>query len=205
MSQGSLKLAVKVLLAAGCGAILAVANASAASAHAALVGADPEDGASLETAPDSVSATFSEPLDGPSTVVAVTDPTGEMLDVDEPSFDGDTFTQPMRYTIPGDYTVAFRVISEDGHRVDDALTFTVETIPDELLVEDAVPEATGEAAPSESAAEHTDAPTQDEAAGEAEESNTGAALAMILLGALVVVVGGVLLVKFVGRKSTKED
>ena len=199
MSQGSLRLAVKVLLAAGCGAALALANATAASAHAALVSTDPEDGATLEVAPASVSATFSEMLDGPSTVIAVTDPSGETLELEAPTFDEDTFTQSMMYTTPGEYTVAFRVISEDGHRVDDALSFTVETIPAELLAEGAAPEETTGAAPTESA----EAPTTEEATeavADEEESNTGTALAMILLAALVVVVGGVLLVKLVGRR-----
>ncbi|MCH7229386.1 copper resistance protein CopC [Glycomyces sp. L485] len=201
MSQGSLRLAVKTLLAAGCGAALAVATASSASAHAALVGTDPEDGSTLDTAPASVSATFSELLDGPSTEIAVTDPAGQVLEVDEPTFDGDTFTQPMLYTAPGEYTVAFRVISEDGHRVDDSLVFTVESVPDELLAEGAGPQDPTAEAPATTGAE--EAPT--ETAAEEDESNTGAALAMILLAALVVVVGGVLLVKLLGRKTPTDS
>lgn len=191
-----------LLAAAVCGALLATANATAAFAHAALVGTDPEDGATLAVAPASVSATFSEILDGPSTEIAVTDPAGETLDLDDPTFEGDTFTQPMRYTAPGEYTVAFRVYSEDGHRVDDALTFTVESIPDELLVAGAETETTAEAA-SPTATEESSAPAgpPSEASDSPEEdSNTGTALAMILLAALVVVVGGVLLVKLLGRK-----
>lgn len=205
MLQGSRKYAMKFLIVAGCGALLAAAHATAASAHAAVVGTDPEVGATMDAAPESVSVTFSEILDGPSTEIAVTDPTGETLELDEAVFDGDTFTQPMLYTTPGEYTVAFRIVSEDGHRVDDAVTFTVETIPDELLTDDAEPE---EASPTTATAEASSEPVEtskatDDAAE--EESDTGTALALTLLGALIVVGGGVLLVKFFGRKPEREE
>ncbi|WP_051325198.1 copper resistance CopC family protein [Glycomyces tenuis] len=209
MLQGSRAHALRLLLAAGCGAVLAAATATAASAHAALLGTDPEDGATLDTAPASVSATFSEVLDGPSTTIAVTDPAGETLELDEAAFEGDTFTQPMLYTTPGEYTVAFRVVSEDGHRVDDAWTFTVEAIPDELLAEGA--ESTDSAAPTETeteaeaeTSEAAEPDTSDAADSPEEDTNTGTTLALILLAALVVVVGGVLLVKLLGRGS-KDD
>ncbi|GAA1660717.1 hypothetical protein GCM10009830_02250 [Glycomyces endophyticus] len=194
--------AAALVLAAAVGGAVALGTASPASAHAALTGTDPEDGATLAEAPAEVSATFSEHLDGPSTEIAVTDPAGAVLDVADPVYEGDTFTQPMLYTTPGTYTVAFRVISEDGHRVDDSLEFTVESIPEGLYAPGAEPTA---AATEESAAATTAAPRESaeatSAAAAEEDSNTGAALAAILLGLLVIVVGGVVLVKTVGRKK----
>ncbi|GAB3994385.1 hypothetical protein GCM10029992_08590 [Glycomyces albus] len=202
MLQGSLKQARRLLLAAGAGAALALSAGSPASAHAAMVGSDPEDGATVETAPASVSATFSEILDGPSTEIAVTGPDGEVIDAGDAEYDGDTFTQPMLYTVPGEYTVAFRVISEDGHRVDGSVAFTVEDIPDELLLATAS-EPTGEdetteraETPSEAEATEDDA----EAAG-ADDSGSGALIASILLGALVLVVAGVVVAKLVNRRK----
>jgi copper resistance protein C len=202
----SLRRAAGLALAAAGGGLLALGLAAPASAHAALTGTDPEDGATLAEAPAEVTATFSEILDEASTEIAVTDPSGAVIDVVDPSYDGDTFIQPMLYTTPGEYTLAFRVISEDGHRVDDAIEFTVESIPEGLYAPGSEP--TAEAA---TGAETTDAPTtaaesseSTEAAADEEDSNTGAALAAILLGLLVVVVGGVVLVKTLGRKS-KED
>lgn len=200
--------AIAFALAAAGGAVLALGLAAPASAHAALVGTDPEDGATLATAPAEVAVTFSEILDGPSTEIAVTDPAGEVVPVEPAVFEGDTFTQPMLYTTPGEYTVAFRLYSEDGHRVDDAVRFTVESIPEALYAPGAAP--TGEAsegasdpATADESEATTDAATS--AAGDAEESNTGAALAAILLGLLVVVVGGVVLVKTLGRKQQTDD
>ncbi|WP_199034251.1 copper resistance CopC family protein [Glycomyces salinus] len=205
MLQGSLKQARRLLLAAGAGAALALSAAGPASAHAAMVGSDPEDGATVETAPASVSATFSEILDGPSTEIAVTGPDGEVIDAGDAEYDGDTFSQPMLYTVPGEYTVAFRVISEDGHRVDGSVAFTVEDIPDDLLAATAS-EPTGE----EETTERAEAPADDEATGddaeateasEAGDSGSGALIASILLGALVLVVAGVVVVKLVNRRK----
>jgi len=204
-----MKRAVALLLAAAGGAAFAVGLAAPASAHAALTGTDPEDGAVLPEAPASVSATFSEPLDGPSTEIAVTDPSGAVVEVADPTFDGATFTQAMLYTVPGTYTVAFRVISEDGHRVDDKVEFTVESIPEGLYAPGSEP--TGDAT-SSAAAEPTAAASATEETsratggmGDEEDSNAGAALAAILLGLLVVVVGGVVLVKTLGRKQKADD
>lgn len=206
MQRTSIKRAFALLATAACGGLLALATAAPASAHAGVVSTDPEEGATLAEAPASVSVTFSEIVDGPSTEIAVTDASGAVLPVEAPEFDGDTFTQPMLYSGPGEYTVAFRLVSEDGHRIEDALTFTVEAVPDELLVEGgAVEEPTApaddeasSAAPAETEESAADPTT---AAAAEEDSSTGAALAAILIGVLVVVIGGVVLVKVLGRKQ----
>jgi methionine-rich copper-binding protein CopC len=188
--------ALGTALAALAGAGLALAASAPAAAHAALTGTDPEDGSTVATAPAEVTATFSEILDGDSTEIAVTGPDGAVVDAGPASFDGDTFTQPMRYTGPGDYTVAYRVISEDGHRVDGALTFTVTAVPDELL--DPAAAATTEAdAPATEPAD--DESTSDAAAADGD-SNTGAVLAAVLLGVLVLVVGAVVGVRVLARR-----
>lgn len=204
MLQGFFKYARRLLLAAGAGAALALTAAGPASAHAAMVGSDPEDGATLDTAPASVSATFSEILDGPSTEIAVTDPEGEVIDAGDAEYDGDTFTQPMLYTTPGDYTVAFRVISEDGHRVDGSVTFTVENIPDDLLAATAsepTGEETTEAAETTAEADATADESETAEAAESDDTGSGALIASILLGALVLVVAGVVVTKLVNRRK----
>ncbi len=197
-------------MAAACGAALALTAASPASAHAGVVGTDPEDGANLDVAPESISVTFSERLDGPSTEIAVTGPEGEEVELEAAAFDGDTFTQPMRYTVAGQYTVAFRVISEDGHRVDDSFTFTVGEIPVGLFADGA-----GETEPedddpqpdppAEADGETPVAIDAEEPAEGASESDTGTVLATVLLVALVVALGAVLLVKLLGRRRTKDS
>ncbi|MEU6860621.1 copper resistance CopC family protein [Glycomyces sp. NPDC046736] len=193
------------LLAALCGTVLALASAAPASAHAAVVGTDPEDGATLDTAPASVSATFSEILDGPSTTIAVTGPDGEVVEVEAAEYDGDTFTQPMRYTVPGEYTLAYRVISEDGHRIDGSVTFTVAQIPTELLDPATAPTTEADSEATEGAtteAEPTEASTT---AAAAEDDDTGATIAVVLLCALVVVAGAVLLVRAMRKRAKAES
>jgi methionine-rich copper-binding protein CopC len=202
MQTTRIKGGIALALAALAGGAMSLGLAAPAAAHAALTGTDPEDGAVLAEAPAEVSATFSENLDGPSTEIAVTDPAGAVVDVADPVYDGDTFTQPMLYTTPGTYTVAFRVISEDGHRIDDSLEFTVESIPEGLYAPGSEPttDATESAAATTAAPEQSSEEATTAAAAE-EDSNTGAALAAILLGLLIVVVGGVVLVKTLGRKK----
>jgi copper resistance protein C len=191
------------LAAAASGLALALAFAAPASAHAGMTSSDPEDGATIATAPASVSATFSELLDGPSTEIAVSGPDGEVIDAGEPTYDGDTFTQPMLYTEPGQYIVAFRVISEDGHRIDGSITFTVEEIPAELLNAPIEDETSAEAEPTETAAAETSA----EESAEAQESESGGAtvIAVVLIAALVVAVGAAVLVRTVRRRKTSGE
>ncbi|WP_112141189.1 copper resistance CopC family protein [Glycomyces dulcitolivorans] len=200
--KGGIALALAALAGGAMSLGWSLVTAAPASAHAALTGTDPEDGAVLAEAPAEVSATFSENLDGPSTEIAVTDPAGAVIDVADPAYDGDTFTQPMLYTTPGTYMVAFRVISEDGHRIDDSLEFTVESIPEGLYAPGSKPttDATESAAQTSAAPESSSEEATTAAAAE-EDSNAGAALAAILLGLLIIVVGGVVLVKTLGRRK----
>ena len=203
MLQGSLRNLRRLVVAAGAGTALALSAAVPASAHAAMVSSDPEDGATLDSAPASVSATFSEILDGPSTEIAVTGPGNEAIDAGDVEFDGDTFTQPMLYTTPGEYTVAFRVISEDGHRVDGSISFTVEAIPDELLLASDVEGEDEETSDAAEPAEEPSAELSTEAAdaAESEDSGSGVLIASVLVGALIVVVAGVVVFKLVKRRK----
>lgn len=174
------------LLAVLAGLALAVSPARPGFAHAALVATDPEEGATLATAPAQVTATFSEVLDAASTEIAVTGPGGALVDAGAPAFDADTFTQPMRYLGPGDYTVAFRVISEDGHRVDGALTFTVEQVPPDLL--DSAAETAAATAAETDAAAATDAEAAEDPASGASATAVALALLLVLAAAVATAV-----------------
>lgn len=175
---------------------LALGVAAPASAHAALVATDPAADTTLATAPPTVSATFSEVLDGPSTEIALTDAAGTLIAIGPPAFDGATFTQPMRYSLPGSYTLAFRVISEDGHRVDGAVHFTVEDIPADLVDADAAArsadlDATGSTDPAAS-----DAASAKGSGG----TGTAAIIASAAMAALAVAAGAVWLRR---RRTTR--
>ncbi|MFB9659631.1 copper resistance CopC family protein [Glycomyces mayteni] len=183
---------VRTALTAASGLALALAFAAPASAHAGLVGTDPEDGAALDTAPAAVTATFSENLDGPSTEIAVTGPDGAVIEAGDPVFEGDTFTQPMLYGEPGEYTVAYRVISEDGHRIDGAVSFTVSEVPDELSLNPVETETS--AAETTAASEPAETGSTSEAAAEEDSGNNAAVIAGALLVLLAVAIGVAVLV-----------
>lgn len=102
--------------------------ATPARAHNELRGSDPPDGAALAAAPAAVTLTFAESLDARYTQIVVTDAERATIPTGAPSVAGATGA----VTLPPDladgrYTVAYRVVSLDGHPVRGAIRFTVGT------------------------------------------------------------------------------
>ncbi|MFF9490053.1 copper resistance CopC/CopD family protein [Streptomyces sp. NPDC014676] len=114
-----------LLLLAVTGALLA--GAAPASAHAALTGSDPGQGAVVDTAPTQVSLTFSEQIAVSDDAVRVLDPKGKRVDKGTPaSPGGTTYTVRLLSGLPdGTYTVAYQVVSADSHPVAGAFTFSI--------------------------------------------------------------------------------
>ncbi|HET9631498.1 MAG TPA: copper resistance CopC family protein [Terrabacter sp.] len=102
---------------------LLVAVPTTALAHDVLEQTDPADGTSITQLPKEVTLTFSEaPLSIGSQVV-VTGPSGPVSS-GPPTTDGRTVTQALLLTAPaGDYTVSYRVTSDDGHPVTGTFSF----------------------------------------------------------------------------------
>ncbi|WP_030215585.1 copper resistance CopC/CopD family protein [Streptomyces sp. NRRL WC-3626] len=114
-----------LLLLAVTGALLA--GAAPASAHAALTGSDPGQGAVVDTAPAQISLTFSEQIAVSDDAVRVLDPKGKRIDRGEPANpSGTTYTVRLLSGLPdGTYTVAYQVVSADSHPVAGAFTFSI--------------------------------------------------------------------------------
>ncbi|MFH9038625.1 copper resistance CopC/CopD family protein [Streptomyces sp. NPDC017966] len=114
-----------LLLLAVTGALLA--GAAPASAHAALTGSDPGQGAVVDTAPAQVSLTFSEQIAVSDDAVRVLGPKGERVDKGDPANpSGTTYTVRLLGGLPdGTYTVAYQVVSADSHPVAGAFTFSI--------------------------------------------------------------------------------
>jgi LPXTG-motif cell wall-anchored protein len=94
----------------------------------------------LATAPAAITLHFNEePLDG-MVDVAITDAAGAMVATSTAAVQGVEVTIPWPGTIgAGDYTVAYRVVSADGHPITGTFTFTytgTPTNPDEEVVVD---------------------------------------------------------------------
>lgn len=106
------------------GAWLAVAT-SPASAHAALEGSSPQQGASLVALPDEVTFTFSQEMSAPAYVM-VRGPDGTALTSGDPVVQRNVVRQRLRAsTATGTYTMAYRAVSVDGHPVTGQIAFTV--------------------------------------------------------------------------------
>lgn len=117
-----------VLAAALLGVLLA--GAAPASAHAALTGSDPGDGAVVATAPKEVGLTFSEQVAMSADSIRVLDPSGRRADtgeiIDLCSGAVVKYGVALRAGLPdGTYTVAWQTVSADSHPIAGAFTFSI--------------------------------------------------------------------------------
>jgi len=117
-----------VLLALG---ILVAGPAPLALAHTDLVLSTPDDGAVLASVPDQVELAFSEDLLPETVVVSVEDSAGMVVRVLELEVDGSDVIVAWPPGLSGtDFTVNYRVVSQDGHPVSGSLAFSVDSPPD---------------------------------------------------------------------------
>jgi copper resistance protein C len=108
-------------------AALVVLPLPPATAHAELIDSDPKDGATVETLPDQVVLEFSEEVASPA-FVEVTAADGTEVTAGDPQVLGATIETPLAANGPaGTYTIAYRVVSADGHPISGELTFDVTT------------------------------------------------------------------------------
>lgn len=149
-----------------------LASAPRASAHNALQGTDPEDGATVATPPARVTLTFDQPAQAIGTEVVVLGPDGSTVSTGTPELVDDTVAQALAADLPaGDYTVQWRVTSADGHPLSGELTFTASAPTPPQVAE---PEASSSPAPSAATTPGSAATAgaQDPASDEASPSAT---------------------------------
>ncbi|MEV7078537.1 copper resistance protein CopC [Streptomyces sp. NPDC093516] len=115
---------VLLLLAAVCALL---AGAGPVSAHAAVTGSDPAQGAVVDQAPSRISLTFSEQVALSDDSLRVLDPDGKRVDTGKPSaVGGTTYAVRLQPDLSdGTYTVAYQVVSADSHPVAGAYTFSI--------------------------------------------------------------------------------
>jgi copper transport protein len=116
----------RVLLSLGVAALAVLAPAAPASAHAAMVAADPVPGSVVPAAPADVTVTFSEPVQVVPGRIQVLAPDGHRIG-GPPEVRGAVLRIPLHPADRplGTYLVSYRVISADTHPVGGALTFSV--------------------------------------------------------------------------------
>lgn len=116
-----------ILVAATIGA-LGLFGAGTAAAHDALIGSDPADGAAVAAAPAEVSLTFNDVVQNLQPLMTVVGPAGDRWEGSPVSVLNNTVSVPVNPLGPaGTYTVAYRIISADGHAVEGTTTFQLTT------------------------------------------------------------------------------
>jgi methionine-rich copper-binding protein CopC len=109
-------------------AFLSLTGATATFAHAHLVRAVPAAGGTLHNAPNEVTLHFSEKLEPKFSSVVVRDSTGKQVDKGDATVDKAdrmVIRVPLQPLEPGIYTVEWKAVSADTHKVSGDFTFKV--------------------------------------------------------------------------------
>jgi len=186
--------------------VLIVVAAAPASAHAVLDSTTPRSGSSLPAPPSGITLTFDEAVRAPAYIV-VTGPGGVRVDDGKARVRGAIVTTGLRKTVPaGRYTVAFRVVSDDGHPVEDEFSYAVTAAATSASGTPAQsPTAPASAVPAPTSVAAASAPTP-VAAAAAVGGDDGGHLVHVLGGFAVVLAGaGALVYERVQRRRRPED
>ncbi len=179
-------------------AAMFIAIPAPAAAHAALATSSPVDGAQLDQMPGAVSITLNEKVRTPAFLV-LTDERDTRVNSDQVRIgsDGKTvITEIPTDADPGEYSMSYRVVSEDGHPVTGTIGFTVEQ-----------PSSPSPAEPSQSPSVSPSTPTQDDFAVPAAELDDGGSWSTILtvLGFFAVSMTGLILFVRSGLRSSGHE
>lgn len=119
MIRRALALGMMVL----CAAFLGLGSAAAHSVPSASV---PSNGAAIDSGPPRASVTFNEALQTSFASLTVVGPDGNLWSKGEPTVEGPTVSVELGELGPvGEYQIAYRVTSADGHAVTGTRTFTL--------------------------------------------------------------------------------
>lgn len=210
-------LAALTALTASIAALFLLGTAAPALAHDALKSSDPAKGATVKSV-DKVTLEFTSKVRMP--IVVVRGPGDEQHAAGKPALDGAVVEQQLKSVLPdGKYTIAYRVVSSDGHPIEGEIPFTVKgapSSPDPGAEPTAEPTAAASTEPSAepsaagaepstaaSAEPSAESSAQDGATPAAAQSGTGASFPvwlLVVVGALAGV--GIGLVLSVRKKGS---
>lgn len=179
------------------GAVLLVGStAPPANAHNVLIDSSPEDGQQVDSVFEEVELIFNEEVLEGGNAISVVGPEGDTdfaegadvrLDEETAAIDLDPLTEA------GDYTVEYRIISADGHPIEESISFDVSEEAAQAAAEqdndDTGDTGNGDATDAE-ADPDADAETDADAAANPLTQNVwlGAAVALAGIGIIVVLV-----------------
>ncbi|MFI6597099.1 copper resistance protein CopC [Nonomuraea sp. NPDC050536] len=162
-------------------ALFVLGTAGPALAHDSLKSSDPAKGSTVE-AVDRVSLVFSEGVRMPTVLVRGADGAGHQAG--KPSVDGATVRQALKEPLgAGKYTIAYRVVSSDGHPIEGEIPFTVKAASPTPTPSDSPSQATAGATPNDTPLQAADKAVATEA--KEESGGTFPVWLIIAVGALV--------------------
>ena len=187
--------------------VLSVAMAPTTSAHADLQVSTPADGETLEIAPEEIRLTFSEELFEELVEISILDAAGDLystIEVEQTPPPGTDVIFPWpTQAPPGDYSIAYRVVSADGHPVTGTISFSyaataVEPSTPEPSPSDSTPsaESSTPAASPAAASPAASAPSPSSATESSTSSSTDSSS-----GTTLVVLGVVLLLGVIATSA----
>jgi methionine-rich copper-binding protein CopC len=96
-------------------------------AHAFPAAEEPLVGSTITTIPKQISIKFDAPIESLFAQLKVVDSDGNREDSAPPSVEADqrTLSVPVNPLTPGDYTVKWSVVAQDGHRTEGSYSFTL--------------------------------------------------------------------------------
>jgi copper resistance protein C len=175
---------VAVTLLAGLALVL---GAAPALAHTRLQSSDPADGASLDSAPEHVALTFNEEMTPEFSTITVVGPDGAHYETGRVGAEGGTVSTAVLPLGPaGQYKIGYRVVSADGHPVAGEVSFTLTTPGPATSAPAPAAAPAAAAAPAPAAAP--------------AEGDGGTPVWPWILGAVVLVGGGVVAALRLGRR-----
>ncbi|MFC5996162.1 copper resistance protein CopC [Pseudonocardia hispaniensis] len=170
--------ALAIALVAGLALLL---GAGPALAHAQLLGSDPADGASLSTGPSTVTIRFSDRMQPGFNTLTVIGPDDAHYETGDVIVEGTSVSIAVHPLGPaGVYRIGYRVVSDDGHPVQGSTSFTLTT-------------------PGPGGGATAAAPSTAPAAAAAENESGGMPIWPWIIGAVVVVGGGIAVALRLGR------
>lgn len=169
--------------------LLSVLMAPTGSAHADLQVSTPEDGESLRGAPEKIRLTFSEELFEELVEISILDAAGDLystIEVEQTPPPGTDVIFPWPpQAAPDEYSIAYRVVSADGHPVTGTISFSyATTAPEPSAPEptssDSTPSAESSTpASSPTASAPSASPTNESSTSSSTDSSSGTPLVVL--------------------------
>ena len=164
--------------------LLSVLMAPTGSAHADLQVSTPEDGESLEVAPEKIRLTFSEELFEELVEISILDAAGDLystIKVEQTPPPGTDVIFPWPpQAPPGEYSIAYRVVSADGHPLTGTISFSYATTAPEPTSSDSTPSAESSTpASSPTASAPSASPANESSTSSSTDSSSGTPLVVL--------------------------